>query len=112
MERDNESGLWLRGISGTYDGRKGSAPLGREYAISQTDFERKLFQIPFIRLEAGPFFDVGSVGDRSRQFGSHGVLYATGIQAQVKTVSGVHVKLVYGRDLIGGRGAFYTAVSR
>jgi tetratricopeptide (TPR) repeat protein len=112
MERDNESGLWLRGISGAYDGRKGSAPLGREYAISQTDFERKLFQIPFIRLEAGPFFDVGFVGDRSRQFGSHGVLYATGIQAQVKTVSGVHVKLVYGRDLVSGRGVFYTAVSR
>ncbi|MDQ2776878.1 MAG: tetratricopeptide repeat protein [Acidobacteriota bacterium] len=112
MERDNETGLWLRGISGAYEGRKGSAPLGREYAISQTDFERKLFQIPFIRLEAGTFFDVGSVGDHSGQFGSHGVLYATGVQVQVKTVSGVHVKLVYGRDLVSGLGVFYTGVSR
>ena len=112
MERDNESDLWFRGISGARDGRKGSAPLGREYAISQTDFERRLFRIPFVRFDAGPFFDTGWVADPSGQFGSHGALYAAGLQARLKTVNGVHVKFVYGRDLVSGRGAFYTAVSR
>jgi hypothetical protein len=112
MERDNESDLWFRGISGARDGRKGSAPMGREYAISQTDFERKLFRIPFLRFDAGPFFDAGWVADPSKQFGSHGVLYAAGLQARLKTISGVQLKLVYGRDLVSGRGAFYTAVSR
>jgi tetratricopeptide (TPR) repeat protein len=112
MERDNDRDVWLRGTVGTREGRKGNAPVGTQYAISQTDFSRKLFELPFVRGYLGPFFDVGAVGDPSRRYGSRGVLYDTGIQGAIKTVGAVKVTLVYGRDIVNGRGVFYTAVSR
>jgi tetratricopeptide (TPR) repeat protein len=111
MERDNESGLWFRGLVGTRDGRKGSAPTGREYALSQSDLKRRIFEIPFIRLDAGPFFDAAWTGDPSGQFGSHGIMTATGAEATLTTVSRIKLRIVYGRDL-GGGGAFYTSISR
>jgi hypothetical protein len=86
--------------------------MGTQYAISQTDFSRKLFELPFVRGYLGPFFDVGAVGDPSRRYGSRGVLYDTGIQGTIKTIGAVKVTLVYGRDIVNGRGVFYTAVSR
>jgi tetratricopeptide (TPR) repeat protein len=112
MERDTDPDLWLRGVVATTNGRKGAAPLGREYWISQTDFIRKILQIPFLRLDAGTFFDAGWVGDPSGTLGSHGVIYDAGVQFKASTAGGVNVTLVYGRDLVNGRGAFYTAVSR
>jgi len=112
IERDNDRDLWLRGTVGTRDGRKGSAPMGREYAIGQTDFSRRLFEAPLVKAYLGPFFDVGTVGDPSHRYGSHGVLYDTGLQATVQTLGSVKVTIVYGRDVVNGRGVFYTAVSR
>jgi hypothetical protein len=109
MERDND--LWLRGHLGTRDGRKGSAPLGTEYALSQTELDRTLLQLPFFRLQVGPFFDAGWIADPSRQFGSRGWMQDAGAQAKITTIGGVKWTLVYGRDLREGRGVFYTAVS-
>lgn len=112
MERDNDQDLWLRGIAGTRNGQKGNAPFGREYVIGQTDVSRKFFELPLVRVYAGPFFDIGAVGDSSHRYGSRGVLYNTGVQASMKTLGSVTLTLVYGRDLTSGRGVFYTAVSR
>jgi hypothetical protein len=112
MERDNDYDLWLRVTVATRDGKKGNAPLGREFSISQTDFDRKLIELPLVRLEAGPFLDAGWVGDPSRLVGSYRVLYDAGLQLTVHTLSAIDVRFVYGRDLVSGRGAFYTAVSR
>jgi hypothetical protein len=109
MERDND--LWLRGHLGTHDGRKGSAPLGSEYALSQTEIDRTLLEPPFFHLQVGPFFDTGWIADPSRLFGSRGWMQDAGAQAKITTIGGVKWTLVYGRDLRGGRGVFYTAVS-
>jgi tetratricopeptide (TPR) repeat protein len=111
MERDNDPGLWFRGLVGTRGGRKGSAPMGREYVLAQTGLQREIFEIPFIRLDAGPFFDTAWTGDRSGQFGSRGAMTAAGVEANLRTVSGIKLRVVYGRDL-GGGGAFYTSISR
>lgn len=109
MERDND--LWLRGHLGARDGRKGSAPLGSEYALSQAEVDRTLLQLPFFRLQVGPFFDAGWIADPSRQFGSRGWMQDAGAQAKITTIGSVKWTLVYGRDLREGRGVFYTAVS-
>ncbi len=112
MERDTPQDFWLRGDVGTVNGRKGSAPMGREYALSQTDLKRRIFEAPFLRLDAGPFFDSGWIGDPSHQFGSRQWLYDTGIEGKLTTLGNVKLTVVYGRDLRDGRGVFYTAVSR
>lgn len=111
MERDTPGDLWFRGLVGTTAGRKGSAAMGREYGISQSDLKREIFEIPFLRLDAGPFFDAAWTGDPSRAFESRGVMTATGGEAILKTVSGIKLRVVYGRDL-GGGGAFYTSITR
>jgi hypothetical protein len=110
MERDTDQSLWLRGIAAARDGRKGTAPIGREYAMSQTTLHMKLFEIPFLRVNAGPFVDAGWVGDPTRRFGSNGPIYDTGMQAELRTIGGLTLTAVYGRDLSSGGGAFYTSV--
>ena len=110
MERDND--LWLRGHVGTRDGRKGNAPLGREFALFQSEFDRTLWELPLFRVQMGPFFDTGWIADPSRQFGSHGWMQDAGVQVKIATIGAVKWSFVYGRDLRDGRGVFYTAVSR
>jgi tetratricopeptide (TPR) repeat protein len=112
MERDNDERLWLRGHVGTRDGRKGSAPLGTEYAILQAAVERTILKLPFVRIQAGPFFDAGRTGDPHRQFGSRGWMEDTGLKATIKTFSAVTWTVVYGRNLRDGGGVVYTAISK
>jgi hypothetical protein len=109
MERDND--LWLRGHVGTRHGRKGSAPMGTRFVLTQTDVTRRVLRIPFLRVDAGPFFDVANAGGESG-LGSRGWLYDTGAQAVVSTIGGFRVSIVYGRDLRGGNDVFYAALLR
>ncbi|MCL4402566.1 MAG: tetratricopeptide repeat protein [Acidobacteria bacterium] len=109
MERDND--LWLRGHVGTRDGRKGNAPMGRQYFMNRIGLGRRLVQLPAVRLEAGPFFDTGRIGDGG-QFGSRGWLYDTGIQVRVGAPGGMQFLAVYGRSLRDGTGVFYTGIRR
>lgn len=108
MERDND--LWLRGHVGTRDGRKGNAPLGTGYALLETGFDRTVARFAFLSVRAGPFFDAGRIGGPSDKFGSRGWLLDTGLQAKLIVAGGFSWSIVYGRDLRGGNGVFYTAV--
>lgn len=112
MDRDTERDLWLRGVLSAANGQKGTGLLGRDYAIAQTTFERQFFHIPFVTFSAGPFFDVGRAWNAGYGLRNYPVTYDTGVQVDVKTIGGVGLTIVYGRDLTSGRGAFYTAVSR
>ncbi len=110
IERDTD--LWLRGHAGTQNGRKGNAPMGSRFGVMQTEFTRRVLRIPFVRLDAGPFFDVGNVGGVAG-LGSRGFLYDTGLQANVSALGGFRFSFVYGRDLRGGHNVFYaTAILR
>ena len=108
MERDND--LWLRGHVGTRDGKKGNAPLGTGYALLQTDFDRTVARFAFLSVRAGPFFDAGRIGGPPDRFGSRGWLLDTGLHAKLIVAGGFSWSVVYGRDLRGGTGVFYTAV--
>jgi hypothetical protein len=109
MERDND--LWLRGHVGTRHGRKGNAPMGTRFVVSQSDTSRRLLRMPFLRVDAGPFFDVANVGG-PYGLSSRGWLYDTGVQATISTLGGFRFTVVYGRDLRVGNNVVYTAVSR
>ncbi|MEX2302502.1 MAG: tetratricopeptide repeat protein [Bryobacterales bacterium] len=108
MERDND--LWLRGHTGTRDGKKGSAPLGDDYALLQTGFDRTVARFRFLEVRAGPFFDTGRISGPSG-FGSSGWLLDTGIAAKIVVAGGLSWSATYGRDLRGGSGVFYTSVA-
>jgi tetratricopeptide (TPR) repeat protein len=110
IERDND--LWLRGHSGTRDGRKGAAPLGRRYFLANWEMDKNIYRNGFFTLKLGPFLDSGAVADSSSLFGSQRWLWDSGVQSKVRVLGSLTVILSYGRDLRGGRNVFYGSVIR
>lgn len=105
LERDND--LWLRAHIGTENGRKGSAPLGRNYAVVNWDDVKNIYHNGFFRVKLGPFLDAGKISDPTDDFGSHRWLVDTGLELKFQVLGSATVELFLGRDLRGGRTAFY-----
>jgi tetratricopeptide (TPR) repeat protein len=108
LERDND--LWMRGHVGTRDGRKGSAPLGRDYFLSNWEIDKKLYSNGIFGLKVGPFVDTGRING-SADLGSKKWLLDVGAQAKV-SVLGVSVFFIYGKDVRSGNNATYATVGR
>ncbi|MGI9072385.1 MAG: hypothetical protein ACR2JB_13970 [Bryobacteraceae bacterium] len=109
MDRDNN--LWLRSQPGTRGGKKGSAPMGRDYVLMQAGIEKAVYRNEFLSWQAGPFYDVGRVYDSSHQFGSAGWLHGVGIQSKLRVPGGVAFLFSYGIDPRTGRSTFFTTVA-
>ena len=107
LERDND--LPLRAHIGTRDGRKGSAPLGRDYLLENWDLDKNVYGNGIIRLQIGPLFDIGKITDPGTQLGSHQWLFDTGAQARLRVFSSGLV-FSYGKDLRTGNNAFYVTL--
>ena len=107
LERDND--LPLRGHIGTRDGRKGSAPLGRDYFLSTLEADKNVYRNGVLTLKLGPLLDTGKITDPSPSLGSHKWLWDIGAQAKLR-VFGAGVVFSYGKDLRSGNNAFYLAM--
>jgi len=107
LERDNN--LSLRAHIGTQDGRKGSAPLGRDYLLENWELDKNLYSNGPVRVSFGPFIDMGKISDPGTALGSHQWLFDTGAQAKFR-VFGAGMVFSYGRDLRTGNNAFYLAL--
>ncbi len=104
LERDNN--LPMRAHIGTRDGRKGSAPLGREYFLENWVLDKNLYSIGLAKLQLGPFLDIGRIADPGTELGSHQWLFDTGAQLKLRVLSSGLV-FSYGKDLRTGNNAFY-----
>lgn len=109
LERDND--LPLRGHIGTRDGQKGSAPLGRDYFLSNWEADKNVYGNGVLNLKLGPLLDTGKISDPSPSLGSHKWLWDVGAQAKLR-VFGTGVAFSYGKDLRTGNNAFYLAMLR
>lgn len=109
VERDND--LWLRSHVGTRDGRKGSAPLGRNYFLFNWELSKNVYSTGLISFKLGPFLDNGKITDSSPALGSQKWLWDLGVQAKVR-VLGLGVAFSYGKDLRSGNNAFYLSTFR
>ena len=109
LERDND--LWLRAHIGTRDGRKGSAPLGRRYFLSNWETDKNVYRNGIFTVKLGPFLDTGKIGGVVSALSSQKWLWDAGAQCKV-SVFGVGVSLIYGKDLRSGNNAFYATVAR
>ena len=109
LDRDNN--LLLRGHIDTHDGRKGNAPLGSNYFLSNWETDKKIYSNGLVTLQLGPFLDIGKITAPSPGLGSHEWLYDTGLQAKVRLL-GVRVAFSYGRDLRTGKNVFYATAER
>jgi hypothetical protein len=110
VERDND--LWLRGHDATTGGRKGAAPLGRRYVLSNSELNKTVYNGGFFHVQVGPFFDAGAVADPTGLFGSQKWLFDTGVQARMRVLGSVSVVLSYGRDLRNGKSLFFATSTR
>jgi len=110
FDRDND--LWMRGHNGLMDGKKGNAPLGRNYVLSNSDVEKVVFHDAFVQVQVGPFLDTGNIYDPSQFFGSPKWLTDTGLQTRVKLLGNFSFVLGYGKDLRSGANTFYSMASR
>ncbi len=106
---DND--LWLRGHIATRDGRKGSAPLGRNYFLSNSEIDKHVFQLPFLNIKAGPFIDTGKVFDALATPESGKWLVDAGADVKVSAF-GFGMNVSYGRDFRLGNNAFYVTLLR
>lgn len=107
-ERDND--LPMRAHVGTRHGEKGSAPLGRNYFLSNWESDKHVYSTGIVTVKLGPFLDTGKMLDSSASIGPQKWLFDIGPQAKVR-VLGVDVLLLYGKDLRTGNNAFYTNVA-
>ena len=107
LERDND--LSMRGHIGTRNGRKGSAPLGRNYFLSNWEVDKNVYHNGIFGVKLGPFLDTGKITDSSPGLGSHKWLWDLGAQAKVR-VFGIGVAFSYGKDLRSGNNAFYVSM--
>jgi tetratricopeptide (TPR) repeat protein len=109
IERDND--LWLRSHAGTRDGRKGSAPLGRNYILSNWEIDKNLYSNSLLGLKLGPFVDSGRITGASPLLGSRTWLWDVGLQTKVRML-GVGLAFSYGKDLRSGSSTFYFSTFR
>jgi Tetratricopeptide repeat len=108
VERDND--LPLRAHVGTRHDQKGSAPLGRDYFLSNFESDKHVYSNGILTVKLGPFLDSGKILDSLSTLGPHKWLFDTGPQAKLN-VLGVGVVLLYGKDLRTGNNAFYANVA-
>ena len=110
IERDND--LWLRGHAGTRNGRKGSAPLGRDYFLANWSLNKMIYAGPVFSFNAGPFLDCGRIYDTSQGLGSKKWLWDTGVQFGVRVLGSFGFTFIYGKDLRSGGNVFYSTALR
>ncbi|HWR17873.1 MAG TPA: tetratricopeptide repeat protein [Terriglobales bacterium] len=106
-ERDND--LLLRGHVGTRDGRKGSAPMARDYLLANLEFTRRVFNNGFVDLRLGPFLDIGRPYRTLNSQSSERWLYDPGLALKVRILGAATFTLTYGRNLHEHRNAFYVS---
>ncbi|HEV2417914.1 MAG TPA: hypothetical protein VGX94_08925, partial [Terriglobia bacterium] len=105
LERDND--LWLRAHIGTANGRKGSAPLGRNYELANWDDAKNIYHNGFFSVKIGPFLDAGKITDPTRDFGARQWLVDTGVELKLRVLGSATVEFFLGKDLRTGHSTFY-----
>ncbi len=107
LERDND--LPMHAHIGTRDGRKGSAPLGRDYLLENWELNKNLYSNGILSVQAGPILDIGAISDPGTTLGSQQWLFDSGVQGKLR-VFGEGVALSWGRDLRTGNNAWYATI--
>ena len=108
IERDND--LMMRAHVGTADGKKGSAPLGRNYFVSNWELDKNIYGNGLLRLTLGPFVDSGKITDPDSALGTQKWLLDVGGQLKIRAL-GVRFSVTYGKDTRTGKNDFYVYIT-
>ncbi|HEY2382677.1 MAG TPA: C39 family peptidase [Terriglobia bacterium] len=104
---DRDSDLRLRGHPATSpDGRKGAAPVTRDFILMNADFTRPLFDKSLFGVRAGPFLDAARIGSGSPW------LVDSGVQLKVSVMAAFTFSVSAGWDVRGGSHALFIDSAR
>jgi predicted double-glycine peptidase len=103
---DRDSNLWLRGHSATLGGRKNAANITRAFAVTNSDFQKKVLDRGWFSLSAGPFLDTQKSSISPRW------LADTGIELRFGILQEIGAAISYGHGLRDGRHALFVRVSK
>ncbi len=100
-----DTDLYMRAHIATRGGKKGSAPMGQDYFLSNFRGLRDVSPVAIAHIKVGPFVDTGKINDPLPQLGSHKWLWDAGVETRLEGF-GFTLTVSYGRDLRSGRNAF------
>ncbi len=110
LERDSE--LWLRGHVGTHLGKKGNAPLGRNFLLANSELDKRVFRRSLLEIWVAPFLDSGKFFDAMPSLHPPCWLWDAGLILRLRSPLGFGINISYGRDLQSGHDAFYVMFQR
>jgi tetratricopeptide (TPR) repeat protein len=105
LERDND--LPMRAHIGTLDGRKGHAPMGRDYLLLNWEQDKAIYRSPVISVKLGPFLDSGHLFHPVAGLAPGKWMWDAGVQCKLVVFGMAVATLSYGKDLRSGGNAFY-----
>ncbi len=108
---DRDTDLWMRGYPGLYHGQKGNAPLGRDYFLTNWDFDKVAYDNPFFTATVGPFLDSGDAYDPSHYFGSRRWMWDSGLETKIRVLGRAQIILGWGITLRSANSSFFATVS-
>jgi hypothetical protein len=108
---DRDTDLWMRGYPALHHGQKGNAPLGRDYILSNWDFDKIAYRNPLFTASVGPFLDSGDAYDPSAFFGSQKWMWDSGLQTKIRVLHRAEIVLGWGVTLRSARSSFFATVS-
>lgn len=93
LDRDSE--LWLRAHPASVDGRKNASNTTRSFVLTNSDFQKSVFNTVWFDISAGPFLDIGRSSISPRW------LADTGIEFRLNILESFGISLSYGKSLTG-----------
>lgn len=108
---DRDTNLWMRGYPALYHGQKGNAPLGRDYFLSNWDFDKIACNNPLLTVTVGPFLDSGDAYDPSNYFGSRQWMWDTGLQTKIRVLHRAQIVLGWAVTMRSASNSFFATVS-
>ncbi len=108
---DRDTDLWMRGYPALHHGQKGNAPLGRDYILSNWDFDKIAYDNPLFTATVGPFLDSGNAYDPSAYFGSRRWMWDSGLQTKIRVLGRAEIVLGWAVTLRSARNSFFATVS-
>jgi tetratricopeptide (TPR) repeat protein len=109
---ERENALTLHGVPGSRGGRKGTAPLGRQFVLWNLESNKNIYNNGLIAIQLGPLLDAGRIADSSGYFGSSGWLWDPGGALRVRVPGSVGAIVSYARDMPTHSHTFYITLTR
>jgi tetratricopeptide (TPR) repeat protein len=90
---DRDSDLWMRAHPATVEGRKNAFNTSRKFVLTNSDFQKTIWNSGWFQVGTGPFLDT------SKSSISSNWIVDTGIEVRVRVLGAVGLNFSYGKSL-------------